>query len=140
MDAGDDASKKPISLKDATGSAILGHIEAVEWMDKDKLIVRANNLVEVVNFSSDTWNNWTLFDTEALFRHGKVKSTNVIPNSQLLEITYFGEKVKNPGESYVTKKIFDPKTGTFENIGPEKNGNEAVDAIKFNPVGDGYVS
>lgn len=66
MDGSQDGNKQPISLKDATGTAILGHIEALEWMDGSKLLVRANDLVEVVDFSNDVWNNYTLFDTEAL--------------------------------------------------------------------------
>jgi hypothetical protein len=28
----------------------------------------------------------------------------------------------------------------LENVGPEKTGSERVDAIRYNPNGDGYVS
>ncbi|CAD5210667.1 unnamed protein product [Bursaphelenchus xylophilus] len=140
LDANGDGTRQPISLKDAIGSAILGHIEALEWMDGNKLLVRANDLVEVVDFSTDTWKNYTLFDTEALYRHGKVKSTNVIHNTPHVEITYFGEKNKDPTfETYTTKRIYDTRTGTFENVGPQKTGSESVDALKFNPDGAGYV-
>ncbi|KAI6181650.1 hypothetical protein M3Y98_00851800 [Aphelenchoides besseyi] len=139
LDANKIETKTPLSLKDATGSALVGHIEAMEWMDDSKLMIKVNEVIEQIDFSTTPWQNTTLLDSEALYRHGKVKSTNVIPGTQNIEITYFAEKKEKAYESNTIKRIYNTKTGTFENVGPEKTGNENVDSMLFNPNGAGYV-
>jgi hypothetical protein len=65
VDSNADQTKQPISLKDAINPSMMGHIEALEWLDANKLIVRANENVEVVDFGVEPQRNYTLFDTEA---------------------------------------------------------------------------
>lgn len=59
-------TKKPISLKDVISPSIMGPIEAMEWMDAGKLVVRANDAVEVIDYDASPRKNWTLFDSDAL--------------------------------------------------------------------------
>jgi hypothetical protein len=66
LDANADELKKPLSLKDAISSNILGHIEALEWLDSGKLLVRASELTEVIDFDTEPQRNWTFFDMESL--------------------------------------------------------------------------
>ncbi|KAI6232633.1 hypothetical protein M3Y99_01010300 [Aphelenchoides fujianensis] len=188
LDANKIETKKPLSLKDATGPVLNSHIEAMEWLDGQKLVVRVNEVIEVIDFGQQPWQNTTLLDSEALprerrdlsisvgknsplnlseldpqllqfaplpnawlgrawlrfllrqaYRHGKVKSTNIVPGTPYVEITYFAEKKNHAYDTTTNKRIYNTKTGNFESIGPEKSGSESVDALKFNPVGPGYV-
>ncbi|KAI6230408.1 hypothetical protein M3Y99_01059600 [Aphelenchoides fujianensis] len=139
LDANKIETKKPLSLKDATGPVLNSHIEAMEWLDGQKLVVRVNEVIEVIDFGQQPWQNTTLLDSEALYRHGKVKSTNIVPGTPYVEITYFAEKKNHAYDTTTNKRIYNTKTGNFESIGPEKSGSESVDALKFNPAGSGYV-
>jgi hypothetical protein len=66
VEANADELKKPISLKEAVSSNLLGHIEALEWLDNGKLLVRANEMTELIDFDSPTQDNVTLFEMEPL--------------------------------------------------------------------------
>ncbi|KAI6183124.1 hypothetical protein M3Y97_00454800 [Aphelenchoides bicaudatus] len=141
LDANADELKKPLSLKDAVSSNILGHIESMEWLDSGKLLIKANEMAEVFDFDTEPRQNWTLFDMETLYRHGKVKSTNVIPGTPYIEVTYTNDKNKKTiYETYTIKRFFNTKTKTFEHVGPEKTGTENVGAIRYAPKGEGYLT
>jgi hypothetical protein len=46
----------------------MGHIEAIEWLDAGKLIVRDDANVQVVDFDTKPRKNWTLYDAELFVR------------------------------------------------------------------------
>jgi len=126
---------EPVSLHDVVGISFMSPIESMEWVGNEHLAVRYGDSVILMDVNKDPSTTTTLIDTEALHRYGKPNAIWVTPDRKFVVAGYSGPR--RAGK--VIYKIFDPKDTSFEDVGPTKSGDENIQVLAWNPVGNDFA-
>ncbi|KAI1708318.1 prolyl oligopeptidase family domain-containing protein [Ditylenchus destructor] len=124
-----------MTLNDLVAMNFHSPIETMEWLDGQRLVVKHGDGIDMLDLSRKPPTNKSIVDTEVLYRYGKMSSIAMSPDEKYLIASYSATR-KSPKSVY---KIFNRKTGTFDNVGPLKTGDENVKVLVWNPKGNDYA-
>uniref|UniRef100_A0A914QFG2 Dipeptidylpeptidase IV N-terminal domain-containing protein n=1 Tax=Panagrolaimus davidi TaxID=227884 RepID=A0A914QFG2_9BILA len=127
----------PMELKDVVGPAFMSPIESMEWVDDNHIAIRYGDHLELLNVNKtlpDGFATTVLLDSETLYRYGKPNAIGVTTGRRYILAGYNGNKKANR----LVFRIYDIKD-SFENIGPKKSGDENIQVLAWNPVGNDFA-
>uniref|UniRef100_A0A1I8C169 Peptidase_S9 domain-containing protein n=1 Tax=Meloidogyne hapla TaxID=6305 RepID=A0A1I8C169_MELHA len=132
-----DQPQQRISLSDVLSLRFLSFVESLEWIDSRRLLVKYTEGIKILELIDEETTKWEWKNLEGdLFRYGKPNSVDVSSDARYLIFHYYTGKRSSKSSTF---RIYDTQTETFENVGPEKSGEENVKVMAWNPKGDDFA-
>uniref|UniRef100_A0A914KW76 Uncharacterized protein n=1 Tax=Meloidogyne incognita TaxID=6306 RepID=A0A914KW76_MELIC len=132
-----DQPQQRISLSDVLSLRFLSFVESLEWIDSKRLLVKYTEGIKILELIDEETTKWEWKNLEGdLFRYGKPNSVDVSSDARYLIFHYYIGKRSSKTSTF---RVYDTKTETFENVGPEKSGDENVKVVAWNPKGNDFA-
>ncbi|CAG9534894.1 unnamed protein product [Cercopithifilaria johnstoni] len=125
----------PLTLTDILHNTLLSPIETIDWMDNDRIMLRAVDFVRIVNTSSFPITSDLYTKDDILGRQGHINQLVFSHDSSYIALSY-DDKMNGNSMNYL---IYSMQSETFASVGPLGTGDELLQLFVWNPTSNDFA-
>ncbi|VBB25576.1 unnamed protein product [Acanthocheilonema viteae] len=125
----------PLTLTDILHNALLSPIETIDWMDNDRIVLRATNFIKIINISSFPVISDFYTKEDILGRQGHLNQFVFSHDSSYVVLSYDDKRDGNA----MTYLIYSIQSQTFVSVGPLGKGDELLQLFVWNPTSNDFT-